>query len=65
MHLDLTLRDKTKARIEVPEGQSLEAALDAFLNRRGTYANGWVRAHLAGDERYIAYDEIVQVRAIA
>ena len=43
MHLDLTLRDRTKARIEVPEGQSLEAALDAFLNRRGTYANGWVR----------------------
>ena len=48
----------------MPEGATPEATLDALLNRRGDYANGWVRAHLGNEERYVAYDEIQQVRVV-
>jgi hypothetical protein len=58
------LKDKARYRIDVPEGRSLNDALDALLNRRGAYANGWVLCSLGGEARYVAYDEIAQVRAV-
>ena len=58
------LKDKSRYRIEVPAGRSLNDALDALLNRRGAYANGWVLCSLGGEARYVSYGEIAQVRPV-
>jgi hypothetical protein len=63
VHLDLMLRDKTRVRIHVPEGTSIDDAIDALLNRRGHYANGWVLVD-EPERKYIAYGEIIQVRPV-
>jgi hypothetical protein len=55
--------EKPDEFISLPEGDSLDSLLDAFINRSGRFQGDWVEIDARGDRRYVRYDQIIEVKA--
>ena len=60
-HLEIRLADGRVARIDVPEGYSLNDAAHAFMDREGPFAGDWVRISSSGRHSHVKYDTIVEI----
>ena len=61
--LRLKLRDGSTEQVQVRDGASADAELEAFVGRKGRFRGEWIEVFSVDGEgrKYVRYDEIVSV----
>jgi hypothetical protein len=64
MHLEVILaaNPQLPMKVALQEGHSLDEELEQFLNQKGRYANGWVPLGEGTGDRFVRYDQVIEVR---
>ena len=55
------LPDRHTELVEIEDSESLASALGEFLNRTGRFTGDWVQVEAGKHDRYVRFDQIVQV----
>lgn len=63
--LKLKLRDGTTEHVPLADETIPEDELDAFVQRRGRFEGEWLEVQGVEGAKYLRYDQVVSVEAIA
>ena len=64
MHLEVTLKSGRVARVQVPEGSSLNDLLNDFMNQGGSFESDWISVGTDAEPELVRYTEIVSVKPV-